>query len=431
MSLTLESPLLLAAPAGLESSLEQHLNALTQLARERSGGDLVAVVLGGSLGRGEGVVLASSPEGQLLSDIDLYLVARNPGSPRALALRAEVRAHHESSGFSGVDLDLGVVAEGWFASLPPTLPAHQLMHGNRVLWSNHEGYRVELRHLDPNASDGVDRDDALCLLMNRFAEQLLLVHRLRSDPPDPLALYHRWKLYLDAPLAWLSVRGRYHPDRGEQRRRLASIWDGLGRPRPSWWGQGLELLEGMQRRLEESPLRLEELEALRPETEWDGMDAILEGLGEVRRGRIPELNWTWPFFRDAIRSALGEAHDDPGVGLQRAVEEGAPGTLDLVLALKWLRRRPLLSRLREARRWAPLAPRPVSPWYRHGGGGNAPERVRIACTLRFGGMNSWRAPLEDLVPSEELENGVPHRGEDLDLWLGRLWSGWVMGGSRG
>ena len=86
--------------------------------------------------------------------------------------------------------------------------------------------------------------------------------------------------------------------------------------------------------------------------------------------------------------------------------------------------------LREARQWENLGPAPVSPWYRHGSSGSAPERVQMACALRFGGMNSWHLPLEGLIPREEMAKRLPHRGEELDLWLGRLWSGWVMGGSR-
>ena len=430
MSLTLDAPLLPPIATDLESELQAHLSGLLDLTRSELGNDLVAVVLGGSLARGQGV-LAGTPAGdRLLSDIDLYLVVRDPSSPAASHADVALRAFHRQSSFGDVPLDLGLVDRGWFSRLSPTMPAHQIAHGHRVLWAVDSDFELRVASVDVERKDGVDRDDALKLMMNRFAEHLLLVEHLHDSAPDPAALYHRWKLYLDLPFAWLALRGLYQPQRVDQRRQLREIWDELGQPRPAWWSDGLVMIEQIEERMRLEPLRVESLQSLRPAAEAYGADAHLEGMGHVRRGRMPELNWTWPFFRDGLRVCLGLSHANPGLGLQRAVEEGPPGSLDLVLALKWLRRNPLLPRLRNARRWASMAPGETGPWYRHGVRGIGPERVQVACALRFGGLDSWTLPLEDLLPPAEMQGVTPLVGEDLDLWLGHCWSGWVMGGSR-
>jgi len=237
--------------------------------------------------------------------------------------------------------------------------------------------------------------------MNRYAEQML---QDASQPESDFTHYHRWKLYMDAPLAWLATTGRYHPRREVQRERLAELEGSKGLR--EWLGAGLERLQQIRQAMRSGPVDREQLHALQGD----------------------ELEWSWPFFRAGLRVAIGEPESSEAASLAKAVQEGAPGKGDRELGIRWLQRRPLLARLRESRRWAQVGPSTGSSWISHARGGTGRDRVQLACALYFAGLDSWVDALRDLIPDGELKRRSA--GGDQAEWLGGLWSDWVMGGSR-
>jgi hypothetical protein len=200
------------------------------------------------------------------------------------------------------------------------------------------------------------------------------------------------------------MTGRYDPRRQMQRERLEEL-KGTGSFR-AWLERGLERLRRIHDAIQSGPLELQ----------------LLQGL------QGSELEWSWPFFRAGLQIASGADENALAQSLESAVEEGAPGGGDLDLGICWLQRRPFLARLREARRWARVGPPQQSSWIRYARGGAGHDRVQLACALYFAGLEGWVEALRDLIPDEELMERS--KQADRAEWLGRLWSDWVMGGSR-
>ncbi|HKI82954.1 MAG TPA: nucleotidyltransferase domain-containing protein, partial [Candidatus Krumholzibacteria bacterium] len=100
--------------------MRESLESLVEEARRALGPRLRAVVLGGSLARGEGVVLARGDTSKLLSDIDLYLVVTQPEAEENRSLERALRAQRANDPFFAAPLDLGFVDESWFSRLGST-----------------------------------------------------------------------------------------------------------------------------------------------------------------------------------------------------------------------------------------------------------------------------------------------------------------------
>jgi hypothetical protein len=345
--------------------------------------------------------LAGEAEAKLLSDIDLYLVVEDPDPRETGALERSLREQAAKDAFFAAPLDLGFVQQNWFRNLKSTIPAHQLAFGHRVLYDQSGGFEVEIPAVQSSPHPRIDRDDALRLLMNRYAEQILLEAR---QPGSDFTHYHRWKLHMDAPLSWLAMAGRYDPRREVQRECLAEL-EGSS-DFQAWVAPGLDKLGRIQDAIRGGPLSPQ----------------ILQGL------QGGELEWSWPFFRAGLQVAGEEKQMADERSLEEAVAQGAPGRGDLDRGIRWLLRRPFLARLREARRWARVGPSQASSWIAYARGGVGRDRVQLACALYYAGLEGWVEALRDLISDDELmqRSGRADRGE----WLGRLWSDWVMGGSR-
>lgn len=408
MATPADAPLLPAGSQHLEARVRRRLGELTERAGEILGSRLEAVILGGSLARGEGAVLRVGPREVLASDIDLYLVVRSWGEHSAGELRREILGRVQEDAFFAAGVDLGLVDREWFGRLGPTIPAHQLALAHRVLAGDPGCLQPLVSSIPTEGPWSIDGDDALVLTMNRFAESLVVAEEPLSNP---LALYRRWKLWLDAPLAWLAAHGLYHLDRRVQLKRLEETWLEAGGGDRPWFAEGVCRHRRMLDALENGPVDL---------------DLVAELPFPARRGRGGVLSWAWPFFRGVLGSKVGEYDSAAGASLVQAVEAGSPSRWDVAWAKEWLRRRPFLRRMREARRWARNAPGGQRPWWRYGMDGMGKERVQMACALKFGALPDWLDLLKGLIPTRILVDAA--RGPQADRWLGELWSSWVRGG---
>lgn len=384
---------MLAEGDPLGAPLRRALDQAMGLLRDRLDDSLHAVVLTGSLARGEGATVDTGQGPRMLSDLDLYVLVADPDRVDAAALRSDL-ARSLADAVGPVVVDLGVVAPDHFARLGTKLPARQMSFGAQALLETGRPWERPAE-VAPDSRIPVDRDDALRLLQNRMGEGLLR----RSGPLDDLRRFHAWKITWDAPLAFLAAAGGYHPDRTTQWARLRTLADAYDVTR-AWWAEGHRRLEAM----------------------WAARAA-----GPISRSTLEELAgdlqaWVWPFLRATIVLAT-----DPGAdaarALDRAVDAGPPRGDDTADQLRWLRRRGLARTLREARRWAGEGPDTVTPWWRHGAGGTGPDRILAAASLRWGGAEGWARPLAGLH--------VPPPGDaNPDRWLGETWSDWITGGAR-
>ena len=379
-----------SASPDLHAGIQTRLDEVVAIARESLGDALRSVVLGGSLACGRAFGVDDAGELRLLSDLDLYFVAEpQDGVAR---LRKRLGEWVASDPFFASPADVAVVDSSYFGQSRTSMPTHQLAHANRLLW----GAPVEISGArDAGGRSRVDATDAAQLLLNRCVEAL---DRRLEDPRSLPALVHRTKQFIDAPMAWLAATGRYSPDRREQIRvldGLAKAWDGPGRQRfegaVEHWTACLDARDA-------GVVGRERLEALaRPENDllpggaawsaWTGGFAVaLLGDGGL----------------ETLRASLGSS-------LDRELLAGA--------SRRWLRREPVLQRLRRARRWCSVAPPGISPWWRHGTGGCGPDRIFAAAALRVHGAREWGEPLAGLVPGRTLTPGELHA----------LWWRWIQG----
>jgi hypothetical protein len=277
----------------------------------------------------------------------------------------------------------------------------------------------------------VDPDDALRLAHNRYAEHLVVGWRALARPGDVFALHHRWKVLVDAPLAWLAAEGFYRPRRGEQ---IAALQEGLARMEAdgrSW----LEDVVVTLRQIREAQATGLVSRALLERIGWDevpfaaGSRSEESARARAAEARAPLVRRTWPFHR-ALLQARAAGRRGGWEGLTRAVTAGPPGVEDREQGRRWLRRESWAGRLRESRRWHPLAPRPLRPWWRYGMGGTGPERVWLAAALRFASVPGWDACLRGMVRESHGLTPVPREPARAEAFLGQLWSGWMMGGER-
>jgi hypothetical protein len=205
-------------------------DAVVAAATERYGRRLRAIVLTGSLARGEGTFREEGAGMRLLGDAELFLVFRDGASlPRdaeteALARMVEARI----AGTVACTLSLGAVGPDYLRRLAPHIFAYELRTCGEVLWGD-----PEVLDLVPAfAPAAIPLEDAWRLVANRMVEYLdvageLGAPRLRDGTP---AHYKTVKLYLDLATSLLLFAGAYAPTYRERAARLDRLAAGGGRP---------------------------------------------------------------------------------------------------------------------------------------------------------------------------------------------------------
>ena len=186
--------------------LDGALRRLADDVRHALGDDLLALILGGGYGRGEGGVVTVAGEERPYSDLDLFLLTRS-GRPLGdkLAAVAE-RAEREL----GVEVDFSrpltlADVRRW----PPRLMWRELLDGHVVLSGPDD-------ILTANAPESLQRPlpaiEATCLLLNRGACLLWAWRVARDVEPAPDADFVRrndFKLRLALGDALLIAHGRH------------------------------------------------------------------------------------------------------------------------------------------------------------------------------------------------------------------------------
>jgi hypothetical protein len=202
-------------------------------------GRIAAVVLSGSLARGEGGILwDDSGRPFPVADLDLYVVAH--GDAEAAALRSERHALLARLARGEARADVGVVTPAGLAALPATLGNLALVGEGRVVWGD-GGALARARRIAPRE---IPRSDALNLVLNRAAEELFALRAARRAPADKgaaVAVFQRGvKTVADVALAVLMARGEsLAAYAGRAERLAAALAEDAGLRRalpPSWVG---------------------------------------------------------------------------------------------------------------------------------------------------------------------------------------------------
>lgn len=190
----------------------------------RHAGDLRALVLTGSLARGEGTVAMDGEHCRVLGDAE-FLAVFADGAPRPAgsAMRAtatQIQAALRDRRIS-CPITLSAVPESYLRALRPAIFAHELRSCGRVIWGD-----PAVLHLIPElCARDVPKEDAWRLLCNRLIEQVEVMPS--PDDADILtsaeARYRLVKLHLDMATSLLVFTGDYEPTYRGRSERLGAL----------------------------------------------------------------------------------------------------------------------------------------------------------------------------------------------------------------
>ncbi|MEW6753857.1 MAG: hypothetical protein AB1505_23180 [Candidatus Latescibacterota bacterium] len=205
------------ASEGFNARLQAGLDAVGQDVARVLGANLVALVLGGGYGRGEGGVVVRDGVEHPYNDLDLTLVVQHRGQVAQGTLRRLAVRHGEQLGLE-VDFSRPLTPRA-VRHWPPWLMWHDLLHGHVVL----HGPRGILPALAPAVvGEPLPAIEATRLLVNRGAGLLwaLRVTAGVEPPPDPdFVRRNYYKCALALGDALLIAHGCYAtPCRGRGRR---------------------------------------------------------------------------------------------------------------------------------------------------------------------------------------------------------------------
>jgi hypothetical protein len=150
------------ASAEFQIRFEEQLTALAQDVQRLLGDNLVALVLGGGYGRGEGGVVTIEGRQMPYNDIDLTLIVNEPSGVNQPALDA---IGHTASKSMGIEVDFSrPLAPCDVQNWPNNLMWHDLLNGHIVLSGEPD---ILKRLAPPELSRPISSTEALRLLLNR------------------------------------------------------------------------------------------------------------------------------------------------------------------------------------------------------------------------------------------------------------------------
>jgi len=175
--------------------------------------NLEAVILTGSLARGEGSVLLTDGPARLLGDMEFLVILRAPFDwPETRRKCVQLsREGTEGIGRNGSLAKIEYQPAGVVylqRNIRPSIFAYDLFRYGNVIG----GRRDILKEIRTFDTEKIPKEDALNLLMNRFVELMLLADHNQSNCGDPEALqYQLIKTILDIAGSALAFTGRHVP----------------------------------------------------------------------------------------------------------------------------------------------------------------------------------------------------------------------------
>lgn len=259
----------------LSERLEEFLTDCVKTIHNRVGKErIVAIVLGGSFGSGEGTFIGTGNGLEILSDFDIYLVVKTPDdlleiSPRRKAIARECERNDPDMVFYG-GVHIGVATVGDLRNLPPSPGIYQLKYRSRVLYGD-----GEVLNAIPEINEGsIDGREAVFLLENRMASLLSLL----TEKEEPWGSGYRLKLaygfcraYTDIAIAVTIVGSSFIPGYEERLRFLENNFSSNAKIKKFIDGRVLEKI-GLATRAK-----------IEPEKAFDELTGKVVGLDEAAR----------------------------------------------------------------------------------------------------------------------------------------------------
>lgn len=172
---------------------------------------LRAVVLTGSLARGEGTWLREGSRVRLAGDVDIFAIFKDRAVlPQPDHVAQLERAAQDRLDSAGIEAHLGLspVRSDYLRRLQPNIFSYELTAHGKVIWGDASVLKLAPAFIDSQ----IPLDDGFRLLMNRMIELLETVCEI--DPIGTTARavrYRAMKLWLDMATSYLLFKGRYLP----------------------------------------------------------------------------------------------------------------------------------------------------------------------------------------------------------------------------
>lgn len=300
--------MIVSAPPSTRDIEEAVVCATAELAVASFPRGLRAVVLTGSLARGEGTWLCDGPRFRLAGDVEFLLVFEEGAKLPRLEAAAKVAASIEARlAGGGIEAHVGLspVRPAFLRNLQPHIFAYELVSHGRVVWGDADVLAlVPLFH-----SADIPLEDAFRLLLNRMIELLEPLCEVPLDGPLPaIVQYRAVKLSLDMATSFLLFERKYETTYRARAERLQEIAAAPARcpiP-PARFAE--RVTTATHSKLKHSELAL------------SGTPSELSGLIEDAR-----LLWRWELER---------------------LTGGGAGTHDRELLRRWMKKQPLRERVR-------------------------------------------------------------------------------------
>jgi hypothetical protein len=189
------------------------------------GSSLRAVVLTGSLARGEGSLSSDGIPGKLASDAEFVVILHDraplPKSSDTTKLSAEIESQLAADGVQ-CHISLSCVHDDFLRKMRPHIFAYELKTCGKVLF----GEQNILSLIPSFAPTDIPFEDGWRLLSNRMiemAEGLCEAHSLGRGPVPQDVFYHAIKLNLDAATSFLIFAGNYAPSYRQRSRNISDL----------------------------------------------------------------------------------------------------------------------------------------------------------------------------------------------------------------
>ncbi len=196
--------------------------------RTISGDQLVALVLAGGYGRGEGGYRVCGEDYLPYNDYDYFVVVNCSRSARRRIGRQLGVLAHELEDQVGVEVDFALLSAPTLHRLPFTLMYAELQHGHRITWGDQD----VLGRMRPMPMDRIPLSEFTRLMLNRGSLLLMNQRRLSDGGPKTEDELEQFSRYLDKALlacadARLAACGRYDASYAIKRGRLETLrWPG-------------------------------------------------------------------------------------------------------------------------------------------------------------------------------------------------------------